>query len=75
MGRDVRLSADHIRLAAAAQFCSDQAEKTGYDFGIHDQKKGGSHDTCGASFSIDRRIVLSLVRDDFRVLVCRQVAI
>ena len=30
--RDVRPPADHIRFAAAVQFCSDQAEKTGYDF-------------------------------------------
>ena len=30
--RDVRPPADHIRFAAAVQFCSDQAAKTGYDF-------------------------------------------
>jgi hypothetical protein len=30
--RDVRLAADHIRLAAAVPFCSDQAEKKGYGF-------------------------------------------
>jgi hypothetical protein len=44
-------------------------------FGIHDQKRyyqiqGGSYDTCRASFSIDRCIVLSLVRCDLCVLVC-----
>jgi hypothetical protein len=30
--RDVRPPADHIRLAAAVLFCSDQAEKTDYEF-------------------------------------------
>jgi hypothetical protein len=37
--------------------------------------KGGSYDVCGASFSIDRRIVLSLVCRNFCNVVCRQVAV
>jgi hypothetical protein len=74
--RDVRLPADHIRLAAAVQFCSDQAEKTDYDFwhprseAILSDSRGVSYDNCSASFSIDRRNALSLVRCDLCALVC-----
>jgi hypothetical protein len=74
--RDVRPPADHIRFAAAVQFCSDQAEKTGYDFwhsrseAILSDTRGVSYDNCGASFSIDWGNVLSHVRCDLCVLVC-----
>jgi hypothetical protein len=79
--RDVQLPADHIRFAAAGQFCSDQADKTGYVFLASTIRsdligfKGGSYGNCSASVSIDRWIVLSHVRCDLCVLVCRQVAI
>jgi hypothetical protein len=39
------------------------------------ENKGGSHDKCCASFSLCRRVVLSLVRRDRAGLFCRQVAI